>query len=142
MLKKIIKWTLIILLGVIVLVIALVCLLFWWSDNGPRLQGQKRLESAQVAEIGRYKTVIKDTYKSEKNYSVICYPELAEDEVLPVVVFTHGHFIFSISGSDEDTLVRLASGGYVELSLNYENLFDSPETYVDRAAAQLLDDLD
>ena len=99
MLKKIIKWTLIILLGVIVLVIALVCLLFWWSDNGPRLQGQKRLESAQVAEIGRYKTVIKDTYKSEKNYSVICYPELAEDEVLPVVVFTHGHFIFSISGS-------------------------------------------
>lgn len=61
MLKKIIKWTLIILLGVIVLVIALVCLLFWWSDNGPRLQGQKRLESAQVAEIGRYKTVIKDT---------------------------------------------------------------------------------
>ena len=53
MLKKIIKWTLIILLGVIVLVIALVCLLFWWSDNGPRLQGQKRLESAQVAEIGR-----------------------------------------------------------------------------------------
>ena len=119
MLKKIIKWTLIILLGVIVLVIALVCLLFWWSD-----------------------TVIKDTYKSEKNYSVICYPELAEDEVLPVVVFTHGHFIFSISGSYEDTLVRLASGGYVELSLNYENLFDSPETYVDRAAAQLLDDLD
>lgn len=142
MLKKIIKWALIILLGLIVLAIALVCLLFWWADNGPRLQGQKRLDAAQVAEVGRYETVIKDTYKTEKNYSVIYYPELAEDEVLPVVVFTHGYFIFNISDSYEDTLVRLASEGYVVLSLNYENLFDSPETYVDRAAAQLLDGLD
>ena len=86
-----------------------------------------------------YSQVYKTTYPTERKKSTIYYPDAPEGTQLPVIAFLHGYFFFDITDTYEDTLINLASEGYIVLSLNYEDIKTPTADYVDIASTQIQD---